>query len=94
MNHIKEHTVVYEYIYIELKLFFIFIILTIIIPLVVGFGDVIYNPRRSILGAIPVTKRIAYHLFNVNAYVSNTKEIVKLCRKKKWYSQYGTHAGN
>ncbi len=77
-----------------LKLFFKFIILTIIILLVVGFGDVTYNSRRSILGAIPVAGRIAYHLFNVDAKASNAGDIVKLKRKSKWHSQYSTRQGN
>ncbi len=79
---------------IWLRWFFIFIILTIIILLVVGFGDVTYNSRRSVLAAIPVTEKIAYHLFNVDAYASNTKEIVKLSRKSKWHSQISTQQRN
>ncbi len=80
-----------------IKIIFIFIILTIIILLVVGFGDMTYNSRRSILSAIPVAGRIAYHLFNLDTYASNTKEIVKLNRKTKWsrWSPYdSTQEGN
>ncbi len=65
-----------------------------IIPPVTGMGDVTYNPRRGILGAIPVAGRIAYHLFTINTGASNTKEIVKLNRKSKWHSQYSTQEGN
>jgi hypothetical protein len=61
---------------------------------VVGFGDVTYNSRRSILGAIPVAGRIAYYLFNVDANASNAGGIVKLSRKSKWHLQYGTQKGN
>ncbi len=71
-----------------------FIILTVTILLGVGRGDVAYNSRRGILAAIPVPDKIAYHLFNVDAYASNTKEIVKLNRKSKWHSQYSTREGN
>ncbi len=59
-----------------------------------GEGDVAYNSRRSILGVIPVTKRIAYHLFKIDANTSNTKETVKLNRKSKWHSQYSAQKGN
>ncbi len=71
-----------------------FIIFTIIIPIVVGHGDVTYNSRRSILGAIPVTGRIAYHLFAIDTSASNAGGIVKLNRKSKWHSQYSTKKGN
>ncbi len=60
----------------------------------VGKGDMTYNCRRSILGAIPVGQKIAYHLFNVNAKTSNDGDIVKLDRKSKWHSQYSTQKGN
>ncbi len=65
-----------------------------IILLGVGFGDVTYNSRRGILGAIPVAGRIAYHLFNVDANASNADGIVKLSRKTKWSSYYSTQKGN
>ncbi len=72
----------------------IFLILTVIIPLVVGHGDVAYNSRRSILGAISVEQKVAYHLFNVDAKASNGDSIVKLNRKSKWHSQYSTQKSN
>ncbi len=59
----------------------------------VGFGDVTYNSRRSILGVIPVTGKIAYHLFSINTGASSTEEIVKLSRKSKWHSQNSVLAG-
>ncbi len=77
-----------------IKIIFIFIILTIIIPLVVGFGDVSYNSRRCILAAIPVTEKTAYHLLNVDAYASNTEEIAKLSRKTRWSPYHSTKEGN
>ncbi len=71
-------------------IFHIYYFFTIVIPLAVGFGDVTYNSRRSILGAIPVTGRIAYHLLTVDISASNADNIVKLSRKSKWDSQYST----
>ncbi len=59
------------------------------IPIVIGDGDVIYNSRRNIFGAIPVGQKIAYHLFNVDANASNSENIVKLNRKSKWHWQQG-----
>ena len=58
----------------------------LIIILVTGVGDVTYNPRRNILGAIPVRRKVAYHLYDVAA--GKTGNIVKLIRKSKWHSQY------
>ncbi len=57
-------------------------------------GDVSYNSRRSILGAIPVAERIAYHLFAIDTSGSNAGDIVKLSRKSKWHSQYSTQTSN
>lgn len=53
-----------------------------------GCGDVTYNPRRGILGAIPVSEKIAYHLFNVDVNASKTEDVIKLYRKSNWHSQY------
>lgn len=36
----------------------------LLIILVTGGGDVTYNPRRRILGAISVGGEVSYHLFN------------------------------
>lgn len=46
-------------------------------------GDVTYNSRRGILGAIPLYKKIGYHLFRIDANASK-EDIVKLYRKSKW----------
>ena len=46
-----------------------------------------YNPRRKILGALPLSQKIAYHLFSVDGYTSKTEEKVKLYRKSRWHSQ-------
>ena len=58
-----------------------------IFSLVTGYGDITYNSRRSILGAVPLDQKISYHLFNVDYNASKTKDIVKLSRKSKWHSQ-------
>ncbi len=60
----------------------------------VGYGDVTYNSRRSILGAIPVGGRIAYHLFTIDTSASNAGGIVKLNRKTRWSQHYSTQEGN
>ena len=46
-----------------------------------------FNSRRNIIGAIPMQEQIAYHLFKVDAGASKAKDIVRLCRKTKWYSE-------
>ena len=56
-----------------------------------GFGDITYNSRRSIFGAVPLDKKISYHLFTVDSNASKTKDIVKLTRKSKWHSQQSKH---
>ena len=62
-----------------------------IFSLATGFGDITYNSRRSIFGAVPFDKKISYHLFNVDSNASKTKDIVKLIRKSKWHHQYSNH---
>ena len=49
------------------------------------------NPRRRILGAIPVTGEIAYHLFDLTT--GKTGNIVKLIRKSRWHSQHSADEG-
>ena len=49
-----------------------------------------YNPRRHILGAMPLKGKISYHLFTVDTYTSKTEAMVKLSRKSKWHSQHRT----
>ena len=56
-----------------------------------GYGDITYNSRRGILGAIPLEKKISYHLFGVCPNASKTKDIVKLIRKSKCHSQQSNH---
>ncbi len=65
----------------------------IVFPSVTGWGDLTYNSRRSILGAIPVAGRITYHLFTINNSALNAGGIVKLNRKSKWHSQYSPENG-
>ena len=44
-----------------------------------GYGDITYNSRRGILGAVPLDTTISYHLFNVDSNASKTNnDIVKL----------------
>ena len=50
--------------------------------------DVTYNPRRRLLGAIPIDKEIAYHIFNIDTNVSKGGNTAKLYRKSKWNSQH------
>ena len=47
--------------------------------LVTGEGDVTFNQRRGILGAVPVGREIAFHLYNFTT--SKAGNIVKLIRK-------------
>lgn len=54
--------------------------------LVTGTGDVTYNSRRGILGAISVGGKISYHLYSLAT--SKAGDIVKLIRKSRWHSQY------
>lgn len=59
-----------------------------------GFGDATYNTRRNILGAIPITGKIAYHMFQIDTYASNRDAVARLCRKPKWYEQQKYSRGN
>ena len=58
------------------------------LTIVTGFGDLTYNTKRNLLGAISLSGKIAHHLFSVDTDCVNTKESVKLLRKSKWHSQY------
>ena len=53
-----------------------------------GWGDLTYNTKRNLLGAISLGGKIAYHIFAVDANYLNIKESVKLIRKSRWHSQY------
>ena len=64
----------------------IFKVCSNIIPfLVTGSGDVTYNIRRRILGAIPVKLTTTYHLYNF--VTSKAGDVVNLIRKSRWPSQ-------
>lgn len=57
----------------------------------IGHGDVTFNPRRNILGAICVGGEVTYHLFKVNSHSSkNDDAAVELYRKSKWHPEYHT----
>ena len=68
------------------------IYLIIIISLATGDGDLTYNSRRSLLGAISVTGRIAYHLYKITT--SKAGNNVQLIRKSRWHSQQSSDDGN
>ena len=72
-------------------IFYLHLLNNFIFSLDTGFGDITYNSRRGILGAVPLNKKISYHLFNVGSNASKTKDIVMLIRKSKWHSQYSNH---
>ena len=60
--------------------------------LVTSKGDVTYNPRRNFLAAMCVERKIAYHLFTIDA--NPVKTPVSLCRKAKWHPQYDSIQGS
>ena len=63
----------------------------LIIILVTGYGDVTFNPRRSILGAISIGGEAAYHLYD---FATGKADIIaKFIRKSRWHSQYSTEEG-
>ena len=72
-------------------IFLLYLLNNYLFSLGTGYGDITYNSRRGILGAVPLYGKISYHLFNVGSHVSKTNDIVKLIRKSKWHSQYGKH---
>ena len=51
-----------------------------------GIGDMTYNTRKNILGAISVNGKTAYHLFKVEHDGSDSRNNVKLLRKTKLHS--------
>lgn len=59
-----------------------------------GRGDVSYNSRRNFLCALPLGRKIAYHLYNIGYSAQNSNYSVKLLRKSKWHAQYSTQKGN
>lgn len=62
--------------------------MTISFKKAVGEGDMTYNPRRNILGALTVKRKIAYHLYHISLNPSKVSEAVKLCRKSQWHPHY------
>ena len=46
-----------------------------------GSGDVTYNPRRNILGTIPVDGKLSYHLFGFEYEYLKTNYTAKLLKK-------------
>ena len=54
-------------------------------------GDVTYNPRRGILGAIPVWGKTAYHLYSFSS--DKAGNIVKPIRKSRWLFEFSSEWG-
>lgn len=52
-----------------------------------GPGDLTYNSRRNILGAISFKGKIAYHLFDIEHTKQKANYNVRLLRQTKWFSQ-------
>lgn len=63
------------------------------IMLETGFGDVTYNSRRGLLGAISVEKETAYHLYHVGYSSQKNNYCVKLLKKSKWQPQFDAGDG-
>lgn len=59
-----------------------------------GDGDVTYNSRRGILGTIPCTRKMGFHLFSVGYSGQKGNYSVKLLKKSKWHSQCHTEGGD
>ena len=53
----------------------------------VGQGDVTYNSRRNLLGAICVGDQITYHLFKLETHSLRHGDIATLCRRSKWHRE-------
>ena len=71
------------------KIFRHTVLVSILQFLVTGYGDVTYNSRRNLLGAMAVGTDIDYHLFMISANSPNaSNSAAKLCRKAKSYNQY------
>lgn len=64
------------------------------LSLVTGPGDVSYNLRRDLLGAISLERKIAYHLFGIDHAGQKYNSGAKLLKKAKWHSQYDTDNRN
>ena len=62
--------------------------------LVTGDGDLTYNVRRSMLGAIPLAGKTTYHLFKIETGSLRSENIVTLYRKSKWYQEFSELKGN
>ena len=57
--------------------------------LVTGQGDLAFNAKGHIIGAMPLQGKIAYHLFKVDRDNSKNSYSVNLVRKSKWHPRYG-----
>ena len=70
-------------------LFFIHMVLNELLssPLVTGNGDVTFNSRRRLLGAIPLGELAAYHLWNIDYSRQKSDNNVRLLKKSRWLRQ-------
>lgn len=53
-----------------------------------GYGDVTYNARRNILGAIGLQGKIEYHLFSIQSGNQKDNHTLKLLRKARWHPKH------
>lgn len=77
----------------EKNIFHIHLLHLLFFSLVVGHGDVTFNPRRNILGSIPVGAKTTYHLHSIEYCGQKGSYSVQLLRKSKWHAQYSTAEG-
>lgn len=63
------------------------------IHLVTGFGDVAYNSRRGILGAVAAEREIGLHLWNIGYCGQKSNFEVKLLKQMKWHPEYNDEVG-
>ena len=55
-----------------------------------GYGDMAYNSRRELLGAIPVHEKITYHLFDIGYEGKSNSYRAKLLRNTRWHPEHET----
>lgn len=60
--------------------------------LVVGRGDIAYNRKRNLLALMPLSREVAYHLYNIEE-ANHTSKVVFL-RKAKWNMLHTASAGS
>ena len=63
------------------------------LSLATSYGDLTYNTRRNVLGAIPLTGKIAYHLWIIEYSGQRSNYDIKLLRKSRWPVQHKVDTG-